>query len=167
MVHLFQHTILIQLNKKYFVNILIMNHIPSIDALHREKSIKENKEMSVFTIVLNKCIEKIIYTNRHTAKTFVLFEVPQILIGYPAYDKKLCIMFLIQKLSEQGYLVSFIEPFYLHIDWCSPNERVHAYPKRTNMLTEQTQSLLKRFPNTSKVEFVFEDTLNKKKKKKR
>jgi hypothetical protein len=137
----------------------IENNIPSITSLHQERVVKQNSKIDIFNIVLNKCIEKIVYTNRHTDKTFIIFEVPKILIGYPGYDMKSCILFLINRLSGSSYLVEFIEPFYLYIDWGSqkqikPSKKVNSnYDK----LQSQTKALLHKFPNTSKVEYVYED----------
>ena len=75
--------------------------IPSISSLHNEKSIKETSKIDIFNIVLNKCVEKIIYTNRYTDKTFVIFEVPKLLIGFPTYDYKICILYIITELSKK------------------------------------------------------------------
>lgn len=143
--------------------------IPSIDALHKEKVIKENSKIEIFQTVLNKCVEKIVYTNRHTDKTFVIFEVPKILIGYPSYDMKMCILFLINQLSKKQYYVTFIEPFYLYIDWGTvvgnPSRELQMIGNiRTNnpqKLKQQTKQLLQRFPDTTKVEFVYEDMIAK------
>jgi hypothetical protein len=135
-----------------------MNKIPTIDSLREEKSIKDSSRVDIFNVVLNKCVEKIIYTNRHTDKTFVIFEVPQILIGYPTYDMKTCILFLINKLSQNKYIVHFIEPFYLYIDWGSQM-------KKKDSLKEQTKRLLQKFPDTSMIEYVYTSDSSKKKKK--
>lgn len=143
----------------------MMSKIPSIDSLREEKSIKDNSKVDIFNMVLNKCVEKIIYTNRHTDKTFVIFEVPKILIGYPMYDMKTCILFLINKLSQNKYIVHFIEPFYLYIDWGS---QVRVNVNSRNSLKEQTKRLLEKFPDTSKIEYVYAgSSKNKKKNKKR
>ena len=154
------------------------NSIPTINSLHQEKSKKEQSKSDIFNIVLNKCIEKIVYTNRHTDKTFVIFEVPKILIGYPMYDMKSCLLFLIGKLSASGYLVEFIDPFYLYIDWGCPQQSKHKinssgsrygmipgqYPEK---LRQRAKTILQQFPDTSKVEFVYEDTLPRTEKKRK
>lgn len=133
----------------------MMNKIPSIKSLQEEKYVKENSKEQIFMIVLNKCIEKIVYTNRHTDKTFVIFEVPKILIGYPSYDMKSCILFIINKLAGKGYLVEFIEPFYLYIDWgCGQNSQSVL----SNKLNIQS-NIHKQFPNAN-IEFVYEDNYN-------
>jgi hypothetical protein len=143
-----------------------MNQIPSINSLHEEKTKKEQSKSDIFNIVLNKCIEKIVYTNRHTDKTFVIFEVPKILIGYPMYDMGSCLLFLINRLSASGYLIEFIEPFYLYIDWGCANQKTASsskshpsliptdYPEN---LRKKAKGILQRFPDN--IEFVYEDTL--------
>jgi len=161
------------------------NSIPSIDSLQREKTIKDESKTQIFNIVLNKCIEKIVYTNRHTDKTFVIFEVPKILIGYPLYDMKSCILFLINKLSESQYIVEFIEPFYLYIDWGTRSGISGSSGSGVNRIgsgvgsgsnstfrgpinQSQFQQIRKKYPN-SQIELVYEDRNTKKitKKKKR
>lgn len=145
--------------------------IPSINSLHDEKNLKNKSRVDMFTVVLNKCIEKIIYTNRHTDKTFVIFEVPRVLIGNPSYDMKSCIVFLMHKLSQNKYYVEFIEPFYLYIDWGSQNKQSSSsvYKKREST-TKFNEELIEKTLTSPKIEFVYEDLvahLNKKKKKKK
>lgn len=156
--------------------------IPSISSLHDEKNSKEKVRLDMFKIVLNKCIEKIVYTNRHTDKTFVIFEVPRILIGYPLYDMRSCIVFLLQELSKNNYYVEFIEPFYLYIDWGSNNLKSSKSissppPSNTSHVSNVNpktirfnEELIKKTLTAPQIEFVYEDvlsSLNKKKKKKK
>lgn len=146
-----------------------MKNIPSINSLHKERSVKEQARVNVFNIVLNKCIEKILYTNKHTEHTYIYFEVPEILIGVPSYDMKSCIHFLLKQLSDAQYKVLFIDPFYLYIDWgtnTSSNIDFQKYIPTSNpeKLRKQTKELLKKFPNTSKVVFEYENSSLKKRK---
>lgn len=149
-----------------------MNKIPSIKSLQEERYVKESSKEQIFNIVLNKCIEKIIYTNRQTDKTFVIFEVPKILIGYPSYDMKSCILFIINKLSIKNYLVEFIDPFYLYIDWgCNQNQNAFSSTSSSSKFQVKANMIHQKFPNAD-IEFVYEDALkntskkNKKNKKK-
>jgi hypothetical protein len=153
--------------------------IPKIDNLHAEKSVKQQSKDEIFTIVLNKCIDQILETNARTEHTFTYFEVPNIIIGFPGYDRLACIHFLIHQLRQKGYTVEFIEPIYLYIDW-GQNFTQSKQTKSNNIidnisfeniihtsnpgrLKEQTKALLKKYPNTSKIVFELKD--NKKKKK--
>lgn len=144
-----------------------MSKIPSISNLHEVQRLKQSNRIEIFNIVLNKCIEKIVYTNRQTDKTFIIFEVPQVLIGYPSYDIKSCILFLKSKLESENYIVEFIDPFYLYIDWGghssgSSKKRFGAnITLNPDRLKEQTKILLKNFPNADKIEYIYEDALKK------
>lgn len=147
--------------------------IPSITSLHHEKSIKETSKIDIFNIVLNKCIEKIIFTNKNTDKTFIIFEIPKLLIGYPNYDMKNCILFIINRLSERGYLIEFIEPFYLYIDWGSkpPVHQELKDIKDKHKLSIQKKNLFNKYPDLSKypdskIEFVYDDSVTSKRNKK-
>ena len=152
-----------------------INQIPLISTLHQEKHMKESSKHDIFNIVLNKIIQKIIYTNRHTDQTYVIFEIPQILIGYPQYDMKSCLLFVMNKLSNNGYIVEFMQPFYVYIDWgssinsnktnvCSSKMPSSISGKHKDKLRAQTRALLNQFPNTSQIEFVYEDKGTKNKK---
>ena len=148
--------------------------IPSISSLQQEKFIKEKSKNDIFNIVLTKIIQKITYTNRHTEQTYIIFEIPKILIEYPQYDMKSCILFIMNQLSNNGYIVEFVQPFYLYIDWgCtgetrkSVNYKGNVITKHKDKLQTQTRALLSQFPNTSQIEFVYEDKLPKAKRGKK
>ena len=136
-----------------------MNEIPSILSLHKEKSSQENSKNHIYSIVLNKCIDKIKYTNKHTDQTYIVFDVPNILIGYPSYNFKSCILFLINQLSKHGYMIEFIQPCQLYIDWAQKNNIIYSNQEvsSSTKLKSQTKTLLEKFPNTSKIEYIFED----------
>jgi hypothetical protein len=146
--------------------------IPSISSLQQEKSIKVKSKNDIFNIVLTKIIQKITYTNRHTDQTYIIFEIPKMLIEYPQYDMKSCILFVMNQLSSNGYIVEFVQPFYLYIDWgCSKQNQKpvdykgNAIKKHKDKLQTQTRALLSQFPNTSQIEFVYEDKLQNTKRK--
>ena len=77
--------------------------IPNISNLHAERLVKEHAKNEIFTIVLNKCIEQIMETNSRTEHTFIYFEVPNIIIGFPGYDRLACVHFLIQELTKENF----------------------------------------------------------------
>ena len=141
--------------------------IPNISNLHAERLVKENAKNEIFTIVLNKCIDQIVETNSRTEHTFIYFEVPNIIIGFPGYDRLACVHFLIQELKKENYKVEFIEPFYLYIDW-SKNTKAKTIDNlmiqniiptsNPDRLREQTKELLKKYPNASKIVFEYEDS---------
>lgn len=138
-------------------------HIPSINNLHNEKNVKEKIKTEAYILVLNKCIEKIMYTNKHTDQTYVFFDVPKFLIDYPFYDMNSCVMFIMNKLIPNNYTVSFIAPFYLYIDW-SNDIKSNVFNNIPDKLKIQTKELLKKYPNTTKVVYEYTDSIKTKKK---
>jgi hypothetical protein len=147
--------------------------IPNISQLHAARNQKEQARNEIFTIVLNKCIEQILETNNKNNKTYLYFEVPNIIIGFQEYDRLACIHFLIHELSRENYKVEFVEPFYLYIDWSTnllkPKsiDNIHiqnviptSNPER---LKQQTKELLKKYPHASKIVFEYEDVASQKK----
>lgn len=136
--------------------------IPNINNLHIEKQIKDNIKNEMFNIVLKKCIEDINYTNKCTEKTYIIFEVPNIIIGFHNYNPISCIHYLIYKFTKKGYLVQFMEPNKLYIDWgTNTSNNIQDNGK----LKKQTNELLKKYPTATKVEYVYEDQVKKKKRK--
>lgn len=142
--------------------------VPSVNVLKQIRDVKDSSRRDIFQIVLTKCVEKIVYTNRHTDKTFIIFEVPQVLIGYPTYDMRSCILFLKHELELENYLVDFIEPFYLYIDWGghghgTSHRKTAKFVNPTlptmnpERLRKQTKQLLTQFPNADQIEYVYQD----------
>lgn len=141
--------------------------IPSINTLHAEKNVKELARQKIFTIVLNKCIDHITETNNFTDKTYVYFEVPNLIIGFPGYNRIACIHYLMQELKAAKYKVDFIDPIYLYIDWSTNTKSSrnlnnvplqHIIPtSNPHKLKEQTRELLKKYPDTSKIVFEYAD----------
>lgn len=146
-------------------------YIPSISSLHEEKNKKILNTNDIYNTVLNKCIEKIIYTNKHTDKTFVIFEVPKILIGHSNYNMKSCIHFIINNIISHGYLVQFIEPFYIYIDWGSNNNTNKKIQRPIIPMSQQHHSsslentakqIFKKYPNVREIEYIYQDQNEKK-----
>ena len=140
------------------------NIIPSISSLHAERNKKNIDTQDIYKIVLNKCTEKIIFTNRHTDKTFIIFEVPKLLIGHSNYNMKSCIHYIIQNMSLYGYVVQFIEPFYIYIDWgTKKNQNTDTHitldnnVKSNYSLEQNTKQILKYFPGVKEIEYVYAD----------
>lgn len=76
------------------------------------------------------------------------------------------------ELVKENYKVLFVEPFYIYIDWGTNTENYHSaknnlddiqkYIQTSNpeKLKVQTQKLLEKFPNTSKIVFEYQDNKN-------
>jgi hypothetical protein len=51
---------------------------------------------------------------------YILFEVPEFVFGYPLYDLKSAIQYLMNELLKAGYWVWNVEEKYLLISWLKP-----------------------------------------------
>ena len=131
--------------------------IPSVISLNKEKDQKKYSTNDIYKIVLNKCVEKIVYTNRHTDKSFIIFEVPKILIGYTSYNLNSCARYIMSELNKNGYIIQFIEPFYIYIDWGELDKKEHDKHK----LKSKTKEILKYFPQVQEVEYIYDDVYKK------
>lgn len=158
--------------------------IPSLKSLQNIKKNKEESKAVIYDIVLGKCVEKILETTKQTDNSFILFELPKVIIGHPNYDINECAKYLEKKLINKGYKINHIDSRFLYIDWSSDSTYGHNTSsssvdqklknnlqiKSPEKLREKTKDLLKKYPDTSKVVFVYTDTdtskLQKKKKKK-
>ncbi len=135
--------------------------LPNVNTLHQEKNKKEDIRSQMFKSVLKLCIEKITSTNTHTDNTFIIFELPRVLIGYPAYDIQLCCNYIIRKLQSHGYSVQQINSNNLYIDWSKP-----AKNNSDNIPLSILQKLPKKFQKNN-IEIVYEDEIKTSKKNKK
>ena len=147
--------------------------IPDISKLHKEKELKNIAKKNIFNIVLEKCIEKIIYTNKYLDQTFIYFEIPFIIAGCPSYDRLECIVYIMNELIKKDYRVDFIpNNNSILIDWGTniknskkiDNINFNGLSMNSQKLKEQTKELLKQYPNTSKIQFVYQDSNEQNKK---
>jgi parvulin-like peptidyl-prolyl isomerase len=79
-------------------------------------------------------------------------------------------MFLMNAFSLKQYYTEFIEPYYLYIDWSNNSKNIddNAYIKsitsNPEKLRQETKKLLKKYPNTNKIQYIYEDEIKKGKK---
>lgn len=120
--------------------------IPDATSLRRSNTVgSDNNKM--YKIVLERCVEHIIYTNKTSDRTWTIFTVPMFLLGMVLYSMPACILYIMEELSRKNYIVKLIEPNYIHIDW---GKRINF-----NKNSEYIKKILEKNPGT-KIEFVYE-----------
>jgi hypothetical protein len=156
-----------------------MADIPSIKSLKTIKDLKQENKAAIYDIVLGKCSEKIIETNKQTDKSFLYFELPTVIIGYPNYNIVDCGEYMAKRLKEKGYKIKIISNKFLYIDWSKSGSgstsnalqntsvptSVQGQGKVPDSTIKETKDLLKKYPNTSEVVFVYTNSAIKKKRK--
>lgn len=166
-----------------------MTDIPSIKSLKTIKNLKQENKAAIYDIVLGRCSEKIIDTNKQTDVSHLLFELPKVIIGYPNYNVSDCGEYMAKRLKEKGYSTKLISKEFLYIDWSNSvgNSKKNVYnqnghyghtssnlseitfkgkEKIPNSTIKETKDLLKKYPDTSQVVFIYTDSETGKKKRK-
>jgi hypothetical protein len=90
----------------------------NIDELYEQNKIRDANTLDVFTKLLKRIHIKIkTISKQRRNNTLCWFKVPTSIIGTRSYDYSNCVSFLINKLTENKFLVKFIEPSMLLITW--------------------------------------------------
>lgn len=72
------------------------------------------KEVECYQTVYNKLLCKI--NQNHSKQTHLIFTVPVIYVGNSAYNLKKCLVFIIKKMRDNGYIITYKHPNNLIVD---------------------------------------------------
>lgn len=102
----------------------------SIQNLHAEVMARQSKRYAIYEEVFQKVISKIKYENTKTDSCYCLYKLPVWVFGVPLYNLGACAEYIINRLKEHYFQVTFAPPNILHIYW---NVRPHnsTYPVQT------------------------------------
>ncbi len=120
--------------------------IPDATSLRQSNNTTHNNN-KIYNVVLDRCVQQIIHTNKTSDKTYTIFTVPTFLLGVVLYNMSTCMLYIIEELSRKNYIVKMIEPNYIHIDW---GKRINF-----NKNSDYIKKLLQKNPD-AKIEFVYE-----------
>ena len=97
------------------------------------RNIKElkNKKNYCYNEVLYKIHERIKKTS-DKEKYKIVYEVPEMVFGVPAYDLNKCMAYLIKELRHNGFLVKYYFPKILYISWDPREILSYKKQKKTN-----------------------------------
>ena len=90
----------------------------NLDELYeRRREIQEQKE-AIYKRLLSRILKKIMMTSRlKHEEQFCFYVVPEVIIGFPRYDVRACIEYVIEKLEENKLFVKYTHPNMLFISW--------------------------------------------------
>jgi len=90
----------------------------NIDDLYIRKREVEQIKLKVFRKILNRVHTQIKITSRQRyGDQFTFFIVPEFVMGTPRYDVAACIAFIMDKLTDNGFVVKYTHPNLLFISW--------------------------------------------------
>lgn len=88
----------------------------SVHEVNRLMEAKKREKYVVFEKIYDQCQQRIIkYAQNEKYRFF--FEVPEFMIGLPVYNLNAAIIYLMEKLKKQGFLVKYFFPKYVYICW--------------------------------------------------
>ena len=92
----------------------------NIDELYEKKKQQDLNVLDNYNKILIRIHNKIKYVSKNLANEQCCWYVmPEILIGIPKYNKNDCIIYVINKLRDDGFIVKYIHPNLLFISWKS------------------------------------------------
>ena len=90
----------------------------SLDDLYHRTQEVDDLRLRVYKKILNRAHQKIKYASRQrNSEHFCFFVVPEFLVGTPRYDSAACIAYIMDKLTNNGFVARYIHPNLLFISW--------------------------------------------------
>lgn len=89
-----------------------------LDELFKEKKQTYEHKIKIYQKILSRVHKKIKTTSRmRNSDKFSFFLIPEFILGIPRYDMAECTSFIIEKLSDNGFMVKYTHPNLLFISW--------------------------------------------------
>ena len=87
-----------------------------VSDLLKEQDEKRRQKEKTFKKIY-KIVEKKIIIANTGGNSQMWFEIPEFILGVPVYKVLECKDYLIKKLENDGFKVTFYEPNNLYVDW--------------------------------------------------
>lgn len=87
-----------------------------VSDLLKEQDEKRKQKEKTFKKIY-KIVEKKIIIANTGGNSQMWFEIPEFILGVPVYKVLECKDYLIKKLENDGFKVTFYEPNNLYVDW--------------------------------------------------
>jgi len=90
----------------------------NLDDLYNRTRQTDDLRLGVYKKILNRTHQKIKYVSRQkNTEHYCFFVVPEFLVGTPRYDSAACIAYIMDKLSQNGFIIKYTHPNLLFISW--------------------------------------------------
>ena len=90
----------------------------NLDDLYKQEKITEDHKISIYQKILARIHNKIKHTSRlRNNSKFCMYLIPEFMIGVPRYNINNCTMYVIEKLTNNGFNVKYTHPNLLWISW--------------------------------------------------
>jgi len=90
----------------------------NLEDLYEKKKTYDLSKLSVFNRILNRIHEKIKITSRQKVDTqFCWYVIPEVMLGVSTYDRVACISYLLEELTNNGFVVRYTHPNLIFVSW--------------------------------------------------
>lgn len=90
----------------------------NLEELYDKKKTYDLSKLSIFNKILNRIHEKIKITSRQKVDTqFCWYVIPEIMLGVASYDRASCISYILEELTNNGFVVRYTHPNLIFISW--------------------------------------------------
>lgn len=90
----------------------------SLDELYDGKQKRDLRILNTFKTILTRVHKQIKLTSRQKIdQQYCWFAIPEFILGVPSYNNHDCAVYVIEKLTENGFLVKYTHPNLLLISW--------------------------------------------------
>lgn len=90
----------------------------NLDELYERKKQTDLNTLAVYNKILKRIHTRIKTVSRQKIdEQFCWYLVPEMIIGIPRYDHGACTAYIIDKLTENGFIVRYTHPNLLFISW--------------------------------------------------
>lgn len=90
----------------------------NLDDLYEKKREHDLSKLNIFNKLLGRIHSKIKLTSRQKHdEQFCWFVVPEMMIGVPKYDQGAAIAYIMDKLTDNGFVTKYIHPNLIFISW--------------------------------------------------
>jgi len=120
---------------------------------------KDKRRLEIYSKILHKCYYKINSTSDNEYE-HCFFRVPEYVMGSPIYNLTKCVIFLLQKLRENGFKCKYCHPFMIYISWGHKNntlliENVNNLSNKQNTKPqENTHSIYKNIDESPNLDYL-------------
>jgi len=87
-----------------------------INILINDQYKQQQKKLDVYNKILNKIYNKIKIVNKRK-KMDLIYEIPNYIFGFPLYDNRTCLVFIMSSMRKNGFVIKFNFPNILYISW--------------------------------------------------
>lgn len=112
----------------------------NLEELYDKKKTYDLSKLSTYNKILNRIHEKIKLTSRQKTDTqFCWYIIPEIMLGVASYDRVSCISYILEELTNNGFVVRYTHPNLIFISWMHyiPSYVRNEFKKKTGIIIDE------------------------------